>query len=139
MSEKRVRSPAGFAASGSLTGKVREYDRVMTELVPRVKTPADWEPLVRFVAVDDFERVGTFREVQDWTAYTEMLTGWATAIDSFGTTVRRISELPNLVYYEIEEQHQRDGNLSVVNTLTVFEFDDEGLIRRLDVFLQQRR
>jgi hypothetical protein len=111
----------------------------MTELVPGVKTPADWEPLTTFVAVDDFERVGTFLEIQDWVDYTEMLTGWATAIDSFETSVRRISELPNLVYYEIEERHQRDGHVSRVNTLTVFEFDGEGLIRRLDVFLQQRR
>jgi hypothetical protein len=139
VSEKSVWSTAGSAASGSLTGKVLEYDRVMTELVPRVKTPTDWEPLARFVAVDDFERVGTFLEVQDWTAYTEMLTGWAAVIDSFETTVRRISELPKLVYYEVEERHQRHGNVSVVNTLTVFEFDDEGLIRRLEVFLQQRR
>jgi hypothetical protein len=118
---------------------VLEYDRVMTELVPRVETPADWEPLTRFVAVDDFERVGTFLEVQDWAAYTEMLTGWATAIDSFETSVHRISEVANLVYYEIEEQHQRAGNVTVLNTLTVFEFDGEDLIRRLDVFLQQRR
>ena len=139
MSEKSLRSTAGSGPPRSLTDRVLEYDRVMTELVPRVETPADWEPLTRFVAVDDFERVGTFLEVQDWAAYTEMLTGWATAIDSFETSVRRISELANLVYYEIEEQHQRAGNVSAVNTLTVFEFDGEDLIRHLDVFVQQRR
>jgi hypothetical protein len=139
VSDKSVRSTPGSGPPGPLTGKALEYDRVLTELVPCVRTPADWEPLNRFVAVDAFERVGTFMEIQDWDSYTEMLTGGATAIDSFETSVHRISEVPNLVYYEIEERHHRAGNLAVVNTLTVFEFDGEGLIQHLDVFLQQRR
>jgi hypothetical protein len=124
---------------GPLTSRVLEYDELMTQLVPTVKTPADWEPLTRFVAVDDFERVGTFLEVQDWDAYAAMLTGWANAIDSFETSLRRSNEFGHLVYYEVEERHHRGATVSVVNSLTVFEFDDEGLIRHLDVFLQQRR
>ncbi len=89
--------------------------------------------------MDDFERVGTFLEVQDWQQYTEMLTGWASATDSFETTVRRISEVDDLVYFEIEERHHRGGNTHVVNSLTVFAFDDDGRIRHLDVYLQQAR
>jgi hypothetical protein len=94
--------------------------------------------LARFVAVEEFERVGTFLEVQDWREYTEMLTSWATSIDTFETSVRRVTEIRNLVYYEIEERHHRAGKVGAVNTLTVFEFDDDRLIRHLDVFLQQR-
>ena len=139
MNEKRVRTSAGSVAAGALAAKVLEYDRVMTELAPNVASPADWEPLSRFIAVEDFERVGTFMEVQDWDAYTEMLTRWANAIDSFETSVRRISEVSNLVYDEVVERHHRGGTVSVVNSLTVFEFDDAGLIRRLAVFLQQPR
>jgi hypothetical protein len=139
MSEKSVRSSAGPVAPGALTAKVLEYDRVMRELVPNVTSPANWEPLNRFIAVEDFERVGTFMEVQDWDAYTEMLTGWANAIDSFETSVHRISEVSNLVHYEIEERHHRGDKVTVVNSLTVFEFDDSGLIRHLDAFLQQPR
>jgi hypothetical protein len=30
-------------------------------------------------------------------------------------------------------------NVNVVNSLTVFEFDDDGKIRHLDVYLQQPR
>jgi hypothetical protein len=124
---------------GPLSEKVRAYDRALTELVAHVETKADWDPLTRFIAVDDFQRVGTFTEVQDWDAYADMLTGWAKAIDSFETSVRRVSELDHLVYYEVEERHHRGGAVSSVNTLTVFEFDDQGLIRRLDVFLQRPR
>ncbi|HXY28352.1 MAG TPA: hypothetical protein VEH82_08720 [Acidimicrobiales bacterium] len=109
----------------------------MRDLVQRVRTPADWAPLEAFIAVEDFERIGVFREVQDWPAYTEMLTHWATSVDSFETTVRRISELPGLVYYEIEECHRRGEALNVVNSMTVFTFDEAGKISHLDVYLQQ--
>jgi hypothetical protein len=100
--------------------------------------PAGWAPLAEFVETGDFERVGTFLEVMDWQQYTEMLTQWASAT-VFETTLRRITELPGLVYLEIEERHVRGGKLTVVNSLTVFEFSEAGKIRHLDVYLQQRR
>lgn len=124
---------------GPLTGKVLDYTQTMKRLVPAITAPADWAPLAEFVAVDEFERVGTFLEVQDWQQYTEMLTQWASATETFETTVRRISELPGLVYFEIEERHFRGGNVNVVNSMTVFEFDEDGTIRHLDVYLQQAR
>jgi hypothetical protein len=111
----------------------------MRRLVPAVRVPEDWQPLTEFVAVEDFERVGTFMEHQDWRAYSEMLTRWAGSIDSFETSVHRVSEWGNLVYYEIEERHHRGGDVSIVNSLTVFEFGDDAKIRRLTVYLQQPR
>jgi hypothetical protein len=125
--------------SGPLTRRVLDYDRTMRGLVPAVESPSDWAPLTEFVAVDEFERVGTFLEVQTWQQYTEMLTQWASRTASFETTVRRISELPGLVYYEIEERHTRGDDVHVVSSLTVFEFDDDAKIRHLDVYLQQPR
>jgi hypothetical protein len=124
--------------AGPLTRKVLEYEQAMKRLVPTIEAPADWAPLAEFVAVDTFERVGTFLEVQNWQQYTEMLTHWASATETFETTVRRISELPGLVYFEIEERHFRGGDVHVVNSMTVFEFDEDGKIRHLDVYLQQQ-
>jgi hypothetical protein len=124
---------------GPLTRKVLDYVATMTRLVPSAKAPADWQPLTAFVAVRDFERVGTFLEVQNWQQYTEMLTRWASATDSFDSIVRRISELPGVVYFEVEERHLRGDTVHVVNSMTVFEFDDDGKIRHLDVYLQQPR
>ena len=125
--------------AGPLTRKVLDYEQAMKRLVPTIEAPADWAPLAEFVAVDTFERVGTFLEVQNWQQYTEMLTQWASATETFETTVRRISELPGLVYFEIEERHFRGGDVHVVNSMTVFEFDEDGKIRHLDVYLQQPR
>lgn len=125
--------------AGPLTRKVLDYEQAMKRLVPTIEAPADWAPLAEFVAVDTFERVGSFLEVQNWQQYTEMLTHWASATETFETTVRRISELPGLVYFEIEERHFRGGDVHVVNSMTVFEFDEDGKIRHLDVYLQQPR
>ncbi len=126
-------------SAGPLTQRVLEYDRAMQRLVAEVGVPADWAPLAEFVDVQDFERVGTFLEVQNWNEYTEMLTRWVSATESFETTVRRISETGALVYYEIEERHFRGDNVNVINSMTVFEFDANDRIRRLNVYLQQAR
>jgi hypothetical protein len=125
--------------NGPLTRTILDYEGTIRRLVPTIKGPADWAPLAEFVAVDEFERVGTFLEVQTWQQYTDMLTQWASATDSFETTVRRVSELDGLVYFEIEERHFRGGHVHVVNSMTVFAFDEGGKIRHLDVYLQQPR
>ena len=130
---------SGLDDPGPLTRKVLDYVRTMERLVPAVRNPADWKPLAEFVAVDGFERVGCFLEVQDWQQYTEMLARWAAATPRFESRPRRVRELPGLVYYETEERHFRGGDVHVVNSLTVFEFDEAGKIRHLNVYLQQPR
>jgi hypothetical protein len=125
--------------TGVLTTKVLEYDQTVRRLVPASKVPSDWAPLAELVAVDEFERVGTFLEVQNWQQYTEMLVNWASATDSFESTVRRISEVRDLAFFEIEERHFRSGKVHVVNSMTVFAFNEDGKIRHLDVYLQQAR
>jgi hypothetical protein len=137
--ESTVTTGSTVENAGPLTRKVLEYAEAIRRLVPSAKAPADWAPLAEFVAVADFQRVGTFLEVQNWQQYTEMLTKWATATDSFETTLRRITEVGGLVFYEIEERHHRGGNVHVVNSMTVFQFDETGKIRHLDVYLQQPR
>ena len=109
----------------------------MKRLVPTIKADEDWAPLESLVAVDEFERVGTRREVQGWREYKQLLTGWACAIARFETTVQRVSELPGLVYFAAEERHFRGEEVTVVNSLSVFEFDADEKIRRLSVYLQQ--
>ena len=128
-----------MTGSRPLTDTVLDYAHTMERLVPTVKDASDWAPLADFVAVDEFERIGSFMEVQDWQQYIAMLALWASATERFETTVRRVSELPALVYFEIEERHFRGGGVHVVNSLTVFGFDDDGKIRHLDVYLQQGR
>jgi hypothetical protein len=128
-----------MADTRRLTGAVLEFTQTIGRLVPAVEDPVDWSPLIEFVAVEEFERIGTFLEVQNWQQYIEMLTQWALATDSFETTVRRVSEVDDLVYFEIEERHFRGGDVHTVNSMTVFGFNEAGKIRHLDVYLQRRR
>jgi hypothetical protein len=127
------------SGAGPLTRVVLDYTRTMERLVPAVKSSDDWAPLTEFVSVHAFERVGTSMEVHDWRKYTDMLTRWASSIEKFETTVRRVTELADLVYYEVEERHFRGGDVHVVNSMSVFAFDAHRKIRHLDVYLQQRR
>jgi len=122
-----------------LSDKVLEYDRIVRRLVPEAKErefgSADWAPLADLVAVDEFVRVGIWREVMDWHEYTEFLTRFATS-KGFDSNLRRISELPGLVYFEIEERHIKGETVNLVNSMNVFEFNEEGKIRHLDVYVQ---
>lgn len=123
---------------GPLTKKVIEYQDTVKGLVQTAKTPEDWVgPLGELIAVDEFERTGPFLDVQNFTQYTQMVNGWAQGTQGFDTTVLRISELPRRVYFEVEERHQIGDMKLVVNSMNVFEFDEDGKVCHLDVFLQQ--
>jgi hypothetical protein len=121
---------------GPLTRTVLAYVETMRRIVNDASADPDWAPLTEFVAVDEFERVGTRREVQDWQEYTDLLTKWASGAGRFETTLRRVCELSDVVYYEVEERHYRGDDVNVVNSMTVFTYNEAGKIRHLDVYLQ---
>ncbi|MFJ3776249.1 hypothetical protein ACIPX0_31605 [Streptomyces sp. NPDC090075] len=130
-----------MSAYGPLSQRVLDFERIVRQLVGTAResgiTTADWAPLAEFVDVDRFERVGTWMEVMDWRQYTEFMTKWASQSLGFDTTVRRVSELPGLVYFEIEERHARPDTIAVVNSLSVYAFDAEAKIHHLNVYLQR--
>jgi len=127
----------------TLAQQVLDFEATVKRLVKAAKDPgftaAGWAPLAEFVAVREFERVGTWMEVMNWQQYTEFMTQWASSSMGFDTVLRRISELPGLVYLELEERHTRPGGVAVVNSLSVYEFNADGKIKHLDVYLQQPR
>jgi hypothetical protein len=87
------------------------------------------------VAVDEFDRVGPFKEVMDWNSYVTFLTNWAMSSDWEGS-FKRITEFPDLVFLELEERSTVGNFSSVVNSLSVYEFNGAGKIRHIDVYLQ---
>jgi hypothetical protein len=135
INDSDVRSKQG----DSLSERVLEYSAIIERAVRSTKEPgsgeADWTPLAELVATDEFQRVGIWLEQMDWPAYVDFLNQFASA-KGFETTLRRITECSNLVFYEIEERHIKDGKVNVVNSMNAYEFDDEGKIRRLDVYIQ---
>ncbi|HXK26391.1 MAG TPA: hypothetical protein VMS55_27255 [Myxococcota bacterium] len=122
-----------------LSRKVLEYSLIMKRLVDRAKQPGfsvqSWAPLAELVAVDEFERVGNFKEVMNWHDYVEFLTKWAPASD-WECSFKRITESQGVVFLELEERSKTGEARSVVNSVSVYEFDRAGKIRHLDIYLQ---
>ncbi|UGQ11585.1 hypothetical protein LO772_33235 [Yinghuangia sp. ASG 101] len=122
-----------------LSAKVLEYSLIMKSTVDAAKQPGfsaeSWAPLAELIAVDAFERVGNFKEVMNWTEYVGFLTGWAPSA-AWECSFKRITEAPGLVFLELEERSTVGGHTSVVNSVSVYEFDDTDRIRHIDIYLQ---
>jgi hypothetical protein len=124
------------------TGRPRtvlEYGLVAKRLVDEAKKPGfsvdSWAPLAELVATDEFERVGAFKEVMDWPAYIDFMTNWATSSE-WECSLRGVTETPDRVFLELEERSRIGEFANVVNSLSVYEFDDAGKIRHIDLYLQ---
>jgi len=122
-----------------LSRKVLEYSLIMKRLVGEAKQPrfsvASWAPLAELVAVDEFERVGNFKEVMNWQDYVSFLTNWAVSSE-WDCSFKRITESRGVVFLELEERSKTGDYSSVVNSVSVYEFTDAGKIRHIDIYLQ---
>ncbi|MEW9855973.1 hypothetical protein [Novosphingobium sp. M1R2S20] len=122
-----------------LSRKVLEYSQLMKGLVDAAKQPSftesRWDELAAAVDTASFERVGNFMEVMDWPTYRSFLHGWAQSSD-WDCSFKRVSENGNVVLLELEERSSVGEASSTVNSVSVYEFDDTGKIRHLDIYLQ---
>jgi hypothetical protein len=88
--------------------------------------------------VRSFQRVGVFltnrAEVSNWQQYKQLITQYGGATEWEGT-LRRITEVPGLVFLELEERNTRDGVTDVSNTVTIYEFNQGGKLCKLDVYV----
>ena len=129
------------AAAGynGLARRVLDYSLEMKRLVDAAKQPSfsadSWASLARFVDTEKFIRVGNFKEVMTWPEYIGFLTGWATTSEWEGS-FKRVTADGNLVILELEERSRIGGHSSVVNSVSVYEFNADGKIEHLDIYLQ---
>lgn len=125
-----------------LTARTLEYSEAFVALVEIAKsrplTDADWAGFERLVDVASFERVGVFlgpvAEVIDWPTYRRYITQYAAATRWEGT-LRHVTEQGNRVILELEERNAHGDMVDVSNTVTIYEFDDLGRVRHLDVYV----
>lgn len=130
------------AAADRHTGLARvvlEYSLTMKRIVDAAKEPGfsidSWAPLSAMVAVDDFERVGNFKEVMTWADYVGFLTKWAPTAEWEGS-FKRVTEHDGVVFLELEERLGSGEQVTAVNSVSVYQFDGSGKIRHLDIYLQ---
>ena len=119
--------------------KVLDYSQVIARLMDEAKQPGfaqeNWAPLAALVDTARFTRVGNFKEVMNWEEYTAFLTSWAAGAE-WECSFKRITEQGNLVFLELEERSRVGGHTSIVNSLSLYEFDHDGRIVHVDVYLQ---
>lgn len=122
-----------------LSRKVLDYSLLMKRLVEEAKAPGfsaeGLAPLAERVAVDSFRRVGNFKEVMTWPEYSGFLARWASGAE-WDCSFKRVTESGRVVFLELEERSRVGEHTSVVNSLSVYGFDADGRIERLDIYLQ---
>ena len=125
-----------------LSRTVLQYSEEFLRVVNKMKQPgfseADWARLEALVDVENFERVGVFLtervEVSRWPEYKQFITQYG-GMTSWEGTLRRITEVPGLVFLELEERNTRDGVTDIANTVTIYKFNAAGKLRHLDVYV----
>lgn len=122
-----------------LSRKVLDYSLLMKRLVDSARQPgfssASWAPLTELIATDEFVRVGNFKEVMRWPDYIDFLTSWAMA-SAWECSFKRVTEVGSTVFLELEERSRIGDFSSVVNSMSVYEFNAAGKIHHLDIYLQ---
>ena len=121
--------------------KVLELALLMKRLVDEAKRPgfsqASWAPLAELVAVDEFERVGNFLEVMRWPDYVAFLIEVGDIV-GMGVLVQTYNREGPRGFLELEERSQVGEHRSVVNSVSVYEFNHAGKLRHLDIYLQMK-
>lgn len=125
-----------------LSRKVLQYSEGFSKIVERLKkgpvSDTDWASFEQVVDVDNFERVGVFltpqAEVCGWKQYKDTISKYA-GNTSWEGTLRHITEKPGQVILELEERNTRDGKTDISNTVTIYEFNEAGQVRHLDVYV----
>ncbi|VWX54310.1 hypothetical protein [Novosphingobium sp. 9U] len=125
-----------------LTQKVIAYSEAFSALVETAKqralTDADWAPIEELVDVDAWERQGMFlgpqAETFGWATYKSYISQYGAGTTWEGT-LRRVTETPGLVVLELEERNTHGGVMDVSNTVTIYEFNEAGKLRHLDVYI----
>jgi hypothetical protein len=131
--------------SASYTGlsrKVLQYSERFLQLVNKIKKPgfsdSDWASLEELVDLQNFQRVGVFLtarvEVSNWQQYKGFITEYG-GTTSWEGTLRRITEVPGLVYLELEERNSRNSVTDIANTVTIYKFNEAGKLSNLDVYV----
>jgi hypothetical protein len=137
-----VNSSTDPSAVGPLSKIVLDYGRIMKRIIDHdSKQPGfnvhGWAELEAMVNAREFERVGNFLEVVNWDEYAEMLANWAIS-SQWECSFKRITEVGRLVFQELEERSKVGDQRSTVNSVSVYEFDENDKITHLDIYLQMK-
>lgn len=141
--EAKREEDAARAAAGPLATKAILYCDMVADTAGRTgdadfDAEFGWAAVEAMVDIPSFIRYGAMREVINWSEYRKMLSGWGGSTD-FWYNFRRVTECPasNRVFWELEEHNTPNGGEeTVVNSMTAVQFNDAGMVCRMDVYIQ---
>ena len=118
---------------------VLTYCLIVNRMMDAAKQPGfdrtNWAPLGELLDLDNFSRIGNFKETMNWEQYLDFLTPWAMSSE-WECSFKRITEQGNTVFLELEERAKVGDFSNVVNSMSVYEFNSAGKIYHVDVYLQ---
>jgi hypothetical protein len=125
-----------------LSRKVLQYSENFKHIADKSRqgtiAASDWAQMDELVDVQNFRREGVFLtdtvEVSTWEQYKGVITQYG-GTTMWEGTLRRITEVPSLVFLELEERNTRDGVTDISNTVTIYKFNDAGKLIKLDVYV----
>jgi hypothetical protein len=122
-----------------LSRKAIDYGLRQKQILDRVNEPDysedEWHSLKDFVATEEFERIGNFKEAMTYDTMISFLQKWSRTSHWEGS-FKRVTEHDNVVILELEERNTYNGETTIVNSVSIYEFNSEGKLRHLDVYLQ---
>ena len=129
-----------------LSRKVLQYSEGFAKISEKLQkgpvSDADWATFEQVVDVENFERQGVFltakAEICGWKKYKEIISSYAGGTIWEGT-LRNITESKNRVILELEERNIRNGINNISNTVTIYEFNEAGQVRHLEVYVMPLR
>jgi hypothetical protein len=130
------------ASYKGLSRRVLQYIERFVQLISKIKQPgisdAAWASLEELVDVPNFQRVGVFggadAQTSNWQEYKGLINQYG-GMTAWEGTLRRITEVPGLVYLEMEERNTRNGVTDIANTVTIYKFNEAGKLTHLDVYV----
>jgi hypothetical protein len=125
-----------------LTRKVLQWTERFMHIVDMIKAnhlqASDWAHLEELVDLPSFRRAGVLLkpevEVSDWQHYKAFMMEYGSQV-SWEGTMRRITEVPGLVFQELTERNRRHGVTDISNTVTIYKFNDAGKLIHLDAYV----
>jgi SnoaL-like domain len=98
----------------------------------------DWSGLAATLTDGDFERVGPFCDiVASKSAYVAFLERVVSVLAEYRLVPRRVVSTDRVVYAEITECCVRGGEKMAFPEVLVFDLADDGLIRRIQVYMMR--
>lgn len=111
------------------------YGDIMAGVVNRTSQDS-FDALLPLIDASRFVRRGNERSEMDWPTYRGLLDQWAAHSAAYRKDLHLASEVGNRVFLDLDEwATAKDGTVSALRSISIYEFDDADRIVAVDVIM----